>query len=52
MTAVAFVYAPLAPLVAAMAAVVFWIHSVTSKYQMMFVFISKVESGGVGTPFR
>jgi len=46
MTAVAFVYAPLAPLVAAMAAVVFWISSITSKYQLMFVNVSKVESGG------
>ncbi|KAF8342679.1 uncharacterized protein EI90DRAFT_2964439 [Cantharellus anzutake] len=46
MGAVAFVYAPLAPLVAVMAAVVFWITSITSKYQLMFVFISKAESGG------
>ena len=47
MVAVGLVYAPLAPLVALAAAVVFWISSIVYKYQLMFVFVSKVESGGV-----
>ncbi|PVF95251.1 DUF221-domain-containing protein [Serendipita vermifera] len=46
MGAVGLVYAPLAPLVALAAAVVFWISSFVYKYQIMFVFVSKVESGG------
>ncbi|KAG6920196.1 hypothetical protein DXG01_004965 [Tephrocybe rancida] len=46
MGAVGLVFAPLAPLVAVAAAVVFWIGSVVYKYQLMFVFVSKVESGG------
>ena len=47
MLAVGLVFAPLAPLVAAAAAVVFWVRSFVYKYQLMFVFVSKVESGGV-----
>jgi len=47
MGAVGLAFAPLAPLVAVAAAVVFWIFSWVYKYQLMFVFISKVESGGV-----
>ena len=47
MLAVGLVFAPLAPLVAAAAAVVFWVSSFVYKYQLMFVFVSKVESGGV-----
>jgi hypothetical protein len=47
MCAVALVFAPLAPLVAAIAAIVFWINSLVYKYQIMFVFTTKVESGGV-----
>jgi hypothetical protein len=47
MAAVGLVYAPLAPLVALAAAVVFWISTMVYKYQIMFVFVSKVESGGV-----
>lgn len=47
MAAVGLVYAPLAPLVALAAAVVFWISSIVYKYQLMFVFVSRVESGGV-----
>lgn len=47
MAAVGLVYAPLAPLVALAAAVVFWISTLVYKYQIMFVFVSKVESGGV-----
>ncbi len=47
MGAVGLVFAPLAPLVALAAAIVFWISSWVYKYQLMFVFVSKVESGGV-----
>lgn len=47
MGTVALVFAPLAPLVALAGAVVFWMSSWVYKYQLMFVFISKVESGGV-----
>jgi hypothetical protein len=47
MAAVGLVYAPLAPLVALAAAVVFWMSMLVYKYQIMFVFVSKVESGGV-----
>ncbi|KAF8526059.1 DUF221-domain-containing protein [Hysterangium stoloniferum] len=46
MAAVGIIFAPLAPLVAAMACVVFWISSLVYKYQLMFVFITHVESGG------
>ncbi|KAJ3570291.1 hypothetical protein NP233_g4499 [Leucocoprinus birnbaumii] len=46
MGAVGLVFAPLAPLVAVAAAIVFWISSWVYKYQLMFVYISKVESGG------
>ncbi|KAG9119704.1 hypothetical protein FRC07_005134, partial [Ceratobasidium sp. 392] len=46
MAAVGLIYAPLAPLVALAAAIVFWMSSVVYKYQLMFVFVSKVESGG------
>lgn len=47
MGAVGLVFAPLAPLVVLAAAVVFWMSSWVYKYQLMFVFVSKVESGGV-----
>lgn len=47
MGAVALIYAPLAPLVPISAAIVFLVSSVVYKYQLMFVFVSKVESGGV-----
>ena len=47
MAAVGLVFAPLAPLVALAAAIVFWINSWVYKYQLMFVYVSKVESGGV-----
>jgi hypothetical protein len=50
MAAVGLVYAPLAPLVALAAAVVFWMSMLVYKYQIMFVFVSKVESGGVWLP--
>lgn len=47
MGAVGLVFAPLAPLVALAAAIVFWMSSWVYKYQLMFVFVSKVETGGV-----
>lgn len=47
MAAVGLVFAPLAPLVSLAACIVFWMNSFVYKYQLMFVFISKVESGGV-----
>ncbi|KAF9529713.1 hypothetical protein CPB83DRAFT_852038 [Crepidotus variabilis] len=46
MGAVALVFAPLAPLVVVAATIVFWMSSWVYKYQLMFVFVSKVESGG------
>jgi hypothetical protein len=46
MATVGLVFAPLAPLVAVAAAIVFWLSSWVYKYQLMFVFVSKVESGG------
>lgn len=46
MATVAMVFAPLAPLVAVAAAVVFWVSSWVYKYQLMFVFVSQVETGG------
>ena len=49
MASVGFVFAPLVPLIAVAAAIVFWISSFVYKYQLMFVFISRVESGGVST---
>lgn len=39
-------FAPLAPLVAIAAMIVFWLSSWVYKYQLMFVFVSKVETGG------
>ncbi|KAF8653274.1 hypothetical protein AX16_003976 [Volvariella volvacea WC 439] len=46
MAAVGFVFAPLAPLVALAAAIVFWLSSWLYKYQLMFVFVTRVETGG------
>jgi len=46
MGTVAMVFAPLAPLVAVAAAIVFWMSSWVYKYQLMFVFVSRVETGG------
>ncbi|KAF8891775.1 DUF221-domain-containing protein [Infundibulicybe gibba] len=46
MCAVAMLFAPLAPLVALAAAIVFWLSSWVHKYQLMFVFVTKVETGG------
>lgn len=48
MATVAIVFAPLAPLVSLAGAIVFWISSWVYKYQLMFVFITQVETGGVG----
>ena len=47
MGTVGLVFAPLAPLVAVGAAVVMWINSWVYKYQLMFCYVSKVETGGV-----
>ena len=47
MAAVGLVFAPLAPLVAVAACIVFWLGSFVYKYQLMFVFVSRVETGGV-----
>ena len=47
MAVVGLIYAPLAPLVTLACMVVFWISSVVYKYQLMFVFVTSVESGGV-----
>ncbi|GBE80758.1 predicted protein [Sparassis crispa] len=46
MATVGLFFAPLAPLVAAAAFVVFWTSSWVYKYQLMFVFVSRVETGG------
>lgn len=46
MAAVGLAFAPLAPLVAVAACIVFWLGSFVYKYQLMFVYISRVESGG------
>ncbi|KIR52730.1 hypothetical protein I315_04593 [Cryptococcus gattii Ru294] len=45
-TAVGLIYAPLAPLVAMGACCVFWFSSVVYKYQLLYVYISRAESGG------
>ena len=47
MAAVGLVFAPLAPLVVVAAAVVFWVSSWVHKYQLMFVYTTKAETGGV-----
>jgi len=41
------VFAPLAPLIPLAAAIVFWISSVVYKYQLIYVYVTRVESGGV-----
>ncbi|CAL1711427.1 unnamed protein product [Somion occarium] len=48
MGTVGIVFSPLAPLVAVAAAVVLWVSSWVYKYQLMFVFVSQVETGGFG----
>jgi Calcium-dependent channel, 7TM region, putative phosphate len=47
MGTVGLVFAPLAPLVAVGAAIVMWASSWVYKYQLMFSYVSKVETGGV-----
>jgi hypothetical protein len=47
MGTIGLVFAPLAPLVAVGAAIVMWINSWVYKYQLMFCYVTKVESGGV-----
>lgn len=49
MSAVGLLFAPLAPLVALSAMVVFWLSSWLYKYQLMFVYVTKVETGGVSS---
>ena len=51
MGTVGLVFAPLAPLVAVGAALVMWISSWVYKYQLMFCYVTKVETGGV-SPLR
>ncbi|KAJ3918471.1 DUF221-domain-containing protein [Lentinula edodes] len=46
MASVGLVFAPLAPLVALAACIVFWMSSWVNKYQLMFVYTTKVETGG------
>ncbi|KAH7927441.1 DUF221-domain-containing protein [Leucogyrophana mollusca] len=46
MGTVALVFAPLAPLVVLAGAIVFWLGSWVYKYQLMFVYVTKVETGG------
>ncbi|ORX40793.1 hypothetical protein BD324DRAFT_575027 [Kockovaella imperatae] len=44
--AIGMIYAPLAPLVAMGACIVFWFSSAVYKYQLLYVWISRAESGG------
>ncbi|KAK7057559.1 DUF221-domain-containing protein [Favolaschia claudopus] len=46
MGAVGLIFAPLAPLVVLAAAIVLWMSSIVEKYQLMFVYITRVETGG------
>ena len=50
MAAVGLLFAPVAPLVPLAAAVLFWIGSWVYKYQLIYCFTTKVESGGVSFP--
>ena len=52
MGAVGLVFSPLVPLVPLAAALVFWISSFVYKYQLMYVFVSRAESGGVSITFK
>jgi calcium permeable stress-gated cation channel len=47
MGTVGLVFAPLAPLVTVGAAIVMWTNSWVYKYQLMYCYVSKVETGGV-----
>ncbi|KAK4687006.1 calcium permeable stress-gated cation channel, partial [Tremellales sp. Uapishka_1] len=44
--AIGLIYAPLAPLVVIGACIVFWFSSIVYKYQLLYVFVSRAESGG------
>ncbi|WFD30636.1 hypothetical protein MSPP1_001657 [Malassezia sp. CBS 17886] len=46
LAAIALIYAPLAPLVSAFAAAVFWIASLVYKNQFLYVYTTKSETGG------
>ncbi|TIA90237.1 hypothetical protein E3P81_02563 [Wallemia ichthyophaga] len=46
MASVAMIYAPIAPLVAAAAFIIFLISAFVQKYQLMYVFVTGVETGG------
>ncbi|WFD38951.1 uncharacterized protein MJAP1_001917 [Malassezia japonica] len=46
LAAIGTVYAPLAPLVVAFVAAVFWMASVVYKYQFLYVYRTKSETGG------
>ena len=52
MGTIGLVFAPQAPLVAVGAAIVMWINSWVYKYQLMFCYVTKVESGGVSLSYR
>lgn len=43
---VALVYAPIAPMVPIGALIVFWFSTVVYKYQLLYVYVSRAESGG------
>ncbi|KAN0061279.1 hypothetical protein ACQY0O_006125 [Thecaphora frezii] len=45
--AVAMLYAALAPIIVCYAAAIFWLHSFVYKYQLMYVFVTKHETGGM-----
>lgn len=49
MATVGLLFAPLAPLVTLAAAIVFWLCFWVYKYQLMFIYVTRVESGGVST---
>ncbi len=51
MGTVGLVFAPLAPLVVLAAAIIFWVSSWVYKYQLMFVYVARVETGGVSIFF-
>ncbi|KAJ9100894.1 hypothetical protein QFC20_005383 [Naganishia adeliensis] len=46
LAAIGMVYAPLAPLVCIGVTIVFWVSSVIYKYQLLYVYVSRAESGG------
>ncbi|GHJ86379.1 hypothetical protein NliqN6_2781 [Naganishia liquefaciens] len=46
LAAIGLVYAPLAPLVCIGVTLVFWVSSAIYKYQLLYVYVSRAESGG------